>query len=84
MNALTNIPNNSIGLIINAGSIAEVYKYSNSSWNKIPLYSDSGSTNSLDSNDDKQTEESSENNLNNDNYIDDFRITVSTPGYKEE
>jgi hypothetical protein len=84
LNALTNIPNNSIGLITNAGSIAEVYKYSNSSWNKIPLSSDSGSSNSLESNDDKQIEESSENNLNNDNYIDDFRITVSTPGYKEE
>ena len=84
LNALTNIPNNSIGLITNAGSIAEVYKYSNSSWNKIPLYSDSGSSNSLESNDDKQIEESSENNLNNDKYIDDFRITVSTPGYKEK
>ena len=84
LNALTNVPNNSIGLITNAGSVAEVYKYSNSSWNKIPLSSDSGSINSLDSNDDKQTEESSENNLNNDNYIDDFRITVSTPGYKKE
>lgn len=84
LNALTNVPNNSIGLITNAGSIAEVYKYSNSSWNKIPLSSDSGSANSLDSNDDKQTEESSKNNLNNDNYIDDFRITVSTPGYKEK
>lgn len=84
LNALTNVPNNSIGLITNAGSVAEVYKYSNSSWNKIPLFSDSGSGNSLDSNNNKQTEESSENNLNNDNYIDDFRITVSTPGYKEE
>jgi hypothetical protein len=84
LNALTNVPNNSIGLITNAGSVAEVYKYSNSSWNKIPLSSDSGSANQLDSNDDKQTEESSENNLNNDNYIDDFRITVSTPGYKKE
>lgn len=83
LNSLTNVPNNSIGLITNAGSIVEVYKYSNSSWNKIPLHSDSGSGNSLDSNDNKQTEESSENNLNNDNYIDDFRITVSTPGYKE-
>lgn len=83
LNALTNVPNNSIGLITNAGSVAEVYKYSNSSWNKIPLFSDSGSANSLESNDDKQIEESSENNLNNDNYIDDFRITVSTPGYKE-
>lgn len=83
LNALTNVPNNSIGLITNAGSIAEVYKYSNSSWNKIPLKSGSGSTNSLDSNSNKQIEESSENNLNNDNYIDDFRITVSTPGYKE-
>lgn len=84
LNGLTNVPNNSIGLITNAGSIAEVYKYSNSSWNKIPLKSDSGSANSLDSNDNKQIEESSENNLNNDNYIDDFRITVSTPGYKEK
>ena len=84
LNALTNVPNNSIGLITNAGSVAEVYKYSNSSWNKIPLKSDSGSGNSLDSNDNKQIEESSESNLNNDNYIDDFRITVSTPGYKEE
>ena len=83
LKALTNVPNNSIGLITTAGSVAEVYKYSNSSWNKIPLHSDSGSGNSLDSNDDKQTEESSENNLNNDKYIDDFRITVSTPGYKE-
>lgn len=84
LNALTDVPNNSIGLITNAGSVSEVYKYSNSSWNKIPLFSDSGSGNSLDSNNDKQTEESSENNLNNDNYIDDFRITVSTPGYKKE
>lgn len=84
LNALTNVPNNSIGLITNAGSVAEVYKYSNSSWNKIPLKSDSGSANSLDSNSDKQIEESSESNLNNNNYIDDFRITVSTPGYKEE
>ena len=84
LTALTNVPNNSIGLITNAGSVAEVYKYSNSSWNRIPLSSDSGSGNSLDSNDNKQTEESSENNLNNDNYIDDFRITVSTPGYKEK
>jgi hypothetical protein len=84
LNALTDVPNNSIGLITNAGSVAEVYKYSNSSWNKIPLFSDSGSGNSLDSNDNKQIEESSENNLNNDKYIDDFRITVSTPGYKEE
>lgn len=84
LNALTDVPNNSIGLITNAGSVAEVYRYSSSSWNKIPLSSDSGSANSLDSNDNKQTEESSENNLNNDNYIDDFRITVSTPGYKEE
>lgn len=83
LNVLTNVPNNSIGLIVNAGSVAEVYRYSNSSWNNIPLYSDSGSINSLDSNNDKQTEESSENNLNNDKYIDDFRITVSTPGYKE-
>ena len=83
LNALTDVPNNSIGLITNAGSVAEVYKYSNSSWNKIPLFSDSGSGNSLDSNDNKQIEESSENNLNNDKYIDDFRITVSTPGYKE-
>lgn len=84
LNALTNVPNNSIGLITNAGSVAEVYKYSNSSWNKIPLKSDSGSGNSLDSNDNKEIEESSESNLNNDNYIDDFRITVSTPEYKEE
>lgn len=84
LNALTDVPNNSIGLIANAGSVAEVYKYSNSSWNKIPLFSDSGSGNSLDSNDNKQIEESSENNLNNDKYIDDFRITVSTPGYKKE
>lgn len=84
LKALTNVPNNSIGLITNAGSVAEVYKYSNSSWNKIPFFSDSGSGNSLDSNDNKQIEESSENNLNNDKYIDDFRITVSTPGYKEE
>lgn len=84
LNALTNIPNNSIGLITNAGSIAEVYKYSNSSWNKIPFKSDSGSANSLDSNSNKQIEKSSENNLNNDKYIDDFRITVSTPGYKKE
>lgn len=84
LNALTNVPNNSIGLITNAGSVTEVYKYSNSSWNKIPFFSDSGSGNSLDSNSNKQTEESSENNLNNDNYIDDFRITVSTPGYKKE
>ena len=84
LNALTNVPNNSIGLITNAGFVAEVYKYSNSSWTKIPFKSDSGSANSLDSNDDKQTEESSENNLNNDKYIDDFRITVSTPGYKEK
>lgn len=84
LNALTNVPNNSIGLITTAGSVVEVYKYSNSSWNKIPFFSDSGSGNSLDSNDDKQIEESSENNLNNDNYIDDFRITVSTPGYKKE
>lgn len=84
LNALTNVPNNSIGLIINGGSVAGVYKYSNSSWTKVPLKSDSGSTNSLNSNDDKQTEESSENNLNNDKYIDDFRITVSTPGYKKE
>lgn len=84
LNALTNVPNNSIGLITNAGSIVKVYKYNNSSWNNIPLFSDSGSGNSLDSNDNKQIEESSENNLNNDNYIDDFRITVSTPGYKEE
>lgn len=84
LNALTDVPNNSIGLITNAGSVAEVYKYSNSSWNKIPLFSDSGSGNSLDLNDNKQIEESSENNLNNDKYIDDFRITVSTPGYKEE
>lgn len=84
LNTLTNVPNNSIGLITNAGSVVEVYKYSNSSWNKIPVFSDSGSGNSLDSNDNKQIEESSENNLNNDNYIDDFRITVSTPGYKEE
>lgn len=83
LNALTNVPNNSIGLITNGGSVAEVYKYSNSSWNKIPLFSDSGPGNSLDSNDNKQIEESSENNLNNDKYIDDFRITVSTPGYKE-
>lgn len=84
LNALTDVPNNSIGLITNAGSVAEVYKYSNSSWNKIPLFSNSGSGNSLDLNDNKQIEESSENNLNNDKYIDDFRITVSTPGYKEE
>lgn len=84
LNALTDVPNNSIGLITNAGSVVEVYKYSNSSWNKMPLYSGSGSGNSLDSNDNKQIEESSENNLNNDKYIDDFRITVSTPGYKEE
>lgn len=84
LNALTNVPNNSIGLITNAGSVAEVYKYSSSSWTKIPLSSDSGSANSLDVNNDKQIEESSENNLNNDKYIDDFRITVSTPGYKEE
>lgn len=84
LKALTNVPNNSIGLITNAGSVVEVYKYSNFSWNKIPFFSDSGSGNSLDSNDNKQIEESSENNLNNDNYIDDFRITVSTPGYKEE
>lgn len=84
LNTLTDVPNNSIGLITNAGSVAEVYKYSNSSWNKIPFKSDSGSINSLDSNSNKQTEESSENNLNNDKYIDDFRITVSTPGYKEE
>ena len=84
LNTLTNVPNNSIGLITNGGSVLKVYKYSNSSWNRIPLYSDSGSENSLDSNDNKQIEESSENNLNNDNYIDDFRITVSTPGYKEE
>lgn len=84
LNALTDVPNNSIGLITNGGSIVEVYKYSNSSWNNIPLFSDSGSGNSLDSNDNKQIEESSENNLNNNNYIDDFRITVSTPGYKEE
>lgn len=84
LNALTNVPNNSIGLITNAGSVVEVYKYSNSSWNKIPFFSDSGSGNSLDLNDNKQIEESSENNLNNDKYIDDFRITVSTPGYKEE
>lgn len=83
LKALTNVPNNSIGLITNAGSVVEVYKYSNSSWNKIPFFSDSGSGNSLDSNDNKQIEESSENNLNNDKYIDDFRITVSTPGYKE-
>lgn len=84
LNALTDVPNNSIGLITNGGSIVEVYKYSNSSWNKIPLFSDSGSGNSLDSNNNKQIEGSSENNLNNNNYIDDFRITVSTPGYKEE
>lgn len=84
LNTLTDVPDNSIGLITNAGSVAEVYKYSNSSWNKIPLSSDSGSANSLESNDNKQIEESSENNLNNDKYIDDFRITVSTPGYKEE
>jgi hypothetical protein len=84
LNALTNVPNNSIGLITNAGSVVEVYKYSNSSWNKIPLFSDFGTGNSLDLNDNKQIEESSENNLNNDKYIDDFRITVSTPGYKEE
>lgn len=84
LNALTDVPNNSIGLITNAGSVAEVYKYSNSSWTKIPLYSDSRSGNSLELNDNKQIEESSENNLNNDKYIDDFRITVSTPGYKEE
>ena len=84
LNALTNVPNNSIGLITNVGSIAEVYKYSNSSWTKVPLKSDSGSANSLESNDNKQIEESSENNLNNDKYIDDFRITVSTPGYKEK
>lgn len=84
LNVLTDVPNNSIGLITNAGSVAEVYKYSNSSWNKIPLFSDSGSGNSLESNDDKQTEKSSENDLNNDKYIDDFRITVSTPGYKEK
>lgn len=84
LNALTDVPNNSIGLITNAGSVAEVYKYSHSSWNKIPLFSNSGSGNSLDLNDNKQIEESSENNLNNDKYIDDFRITVSTPGYKEE
>lgn len=84
LNALTDVPNNSIGLITNGGSIVEVYKYSNSSWNNIPLFSDSGSGNSLDSNNNKQIEESSKNNLNNNNYIDDFRITVSTPGYKEE
>ena len=45
LTALTNVPNNSIGLITNAGSVAEVYKYSNSSWNRIPLSSDSGSGN---------------------------------------
>ena len=84
LNALTDVPNNSIGLITNGGSIVEVYKYSNSSWNNIPLFSDPGSGNSLDSNDNKQIEESPESNLNNNNYIDDFRITVSTPGYKEE
>lgn len=84
LNALTDVPNNSIGLITNGGSVVEVYKYFSSSWNKIPLFSDSGSGNSLDSNDNKQIEESSESNLNNNNYIDDFRITVSTPGYKEE
>jgi hypothetical protein len=84
LNVLTDVPNNSIGLITNSGSVAEVYRYSNSSWNKIPLFSDSGSGNSLDPNDNKQIEESSENNLNNDKYIDDFRITVSTPEYKEE
>lgn len=84
LNTLTDVPNNSIGLITNGESVAEVYRYSNSSWNKIPLFSDSGTVNSLDSNDNKQIEESSENNLNNDKYIDDFRITVSTPGYEEE
>ena len=84
LNALTDVPSNSIGLITNGESIVEVYKYYSASWNKIPLFSDSGSGNSLDSNNNKQIEESSESNLNNNNYIDDFRITVSTPEYKEE